>query len=113
MTPLKRTMAQANFHRAGLESVIIQLAGKAEAILPCLAKGAFDLVFLDTDRSQYPSWWPSIRALLSTRGLLVVDNAISHHHELEDWMTEVAQDPGFQQLLLPIGKGEWLLVKNP
>ncbi|WP_224430696.1 hypothetical protein [Aeromonas rivuli] len=59
------------------------------------------------------SWWPSIRALLSTRGLLVVDNAISHHHELEDWMTEVAQDPGFQQLLLPIGKGEWLLVKNP
>lgn len=30
-----------------------------------------------------------------------------------DWMTEVAQDPGFQQLLLPIGKGEWLLVKHP
>lgn len=56
MTPLKRTMAQANFHRAGLGSVIIQLAGKAEAILPCLAKGAFDLVFLDADRSEYPSW---------------------------------------------------------
>lgn len=45
------------------------------------------------------------------RGLLVVDNAISHREELAEWMAQVEQDPAFATSLVPVGKGEWLVVR--
>ena len=50
--------------------------------------------------------------MLSPRGLLVVDNAISHREEMNDWMAEVAQDPAFLTALVPVGKGEFLAVRR-
>ncbi|MEN9534297.1 MAG: hypothetical protein RIQ83_3521, partial [Pseudomonadota bacterium] len=59
----------------------------------------------------YRAWWPQIRRLLAPRGLLVVDNAISHRDEMSEWMSEVQRDPAFQSTLVPVGKGEWLAVR--
>ncbi|MBL0610453.1 O-methyltransferase [Aeromonas jandaei] len=107
----KRALAQANFEQAGLAGRITQLAGEAGALLPILPSAGFPLIFLDSDRRQYRAWWPQLQRLLPARGLLVVDNAISHREELAEWMAEVAQDPRFVTSLVPVGKGEWLVVR--
>ncbi|MBP9660697.1 MAG: class I SAM-dependent methyltransferase, partial [Aeromonas sp.] len=74
----KRTMAATNFERAGLTPWIEQLAGEAGSLLPCLPTAGYQLIFLDSERRHYQAWWPEIQRLLAPRGLLVVDNAISH-----------------------------------
>lgn len=107
----KRALARANFEQAGLAGRITQLAGEAGALLPTLPSAGFPLIFLDSDRRQYRAWWPQLQRLLPPRGLLVVDNAISHREELAEWMAEVAQDPRFVTSLVPVGKGEWLVVR--
>ncbi|WP_323996494.1 O-methyltransferase [Aeromonas hydrophila] len=107
----KRAMAAANFQRAGLEPWIELLAGEAGTLLPTLPTAAYPLIFLDSDRQHYQAWWPEIQRLLAPRGLLVVDNAISHREELAEWMAEVERDPAFATSLVPVGKGEWLVVR--
>lgn len=108
----KRMLALANFERAGLLSWIELVGGDAEATLEKLAPGSIDLLFLDADRSRYQGWWPQLQRLLAPRGLLVVDNALSHAHELADWREEVEADPRFATSLVPVGKGEWLVTRR-
>ncbi|PKQ80363.1 methyltransferase [Aeromonas sobria] len=107
----KRILAHDNFQRAGLSPWITLLAGDAGEVLPTLPQAGYQLIFLDSDRQHYRAWWPQIRRLLAPRSLLVVDNAISHRSEMAEWMNEVAQDPAFATSLVPVGKGEWLVVR--
>ena len=107
----KRVLAYDNFQRAGLAPWVTMLAGDAGELLPTLPQGGYQLIFLDSDRQHYQAWWPQIRRLLAPRGLLVVDNAISHRSEMVEWMNEVGQDPAFATSLVPVGKGEWLVVR--
>ncbi|MGY6039136.1 O-methyltransferase [Aeromonas sp. AE23HZ002T15] len=107
----KVALAAHNFRRAGLDIVITQLVGEADALLPNQPTSGYELVFLDSDRQQYQAWWPEIRRLLAPRGLLVVDNAISHQGEMQEWMAEVRRDPAFITSLVPVGKGEWLIAR--
>ncbi|MGL6308881.1 O-methyltransferase [Aeromonas veronii] len=107
----KRVLAHDNFQRAGLAPWVTLLAGDAGELLPTLPQAGYQLIFLDSDRQHYQAWWPQIRRLLAPRGLLVVDNAISHRSEMVEWMNEVGQDPAFATSLVPVGKGEWLVVR--
>ncbi|MGY3978840.1 O-methyltransferase [Aeromonas mytilicola] len=108
----KRAMAALNFEHAGLEPWIDQLAGEAGSLLPSLPTAGYQLIFLDSDRQHYQGWWPEIQRLLAPRGLLVVDNAISHESEMRDWMAQVRRDPDFLTSLVPVGKGEFLVVRR-
>ena len=109
---IKRAMAALNFEHAGLEPWIDQLAGEAGSLLPSLPTAGYQLIFLVSDRQHYQGWWPEIRRLLAPRGLLVVDNAISHESEMRDWMAQVRRDPDFLTSLVPVGKGEFLVVRR-
>ncbi|MBS4698628.1 O-methyltransferase [Aeromonas media] len=108
----KRAMAALNFEHAGLEPWIDQLAGEAGSLLPSLPTAGYQLIFLDSDRQHYQGWWPEILRLLAPRGLLVVDNAISHESEMRDWMAQVRRDPDFLTSLVPVGKGEFMVVRR-
>jgi len=112
MAPEKIALAQANFARAGLAERIEQRAGDAGAVLRELADGAFDLVFLDSKRSAYLDWWPDLKRVLRDGGLLVVDNATSHAQEMADFSAAVRADGGFSTSLVPVGKGEFLALKD-
>ena len=57
-------------------------------------------------------WWPSLRRILAVGGLLVVDNAVSHEHELRDFVELVRAYPGYMTSLVPVGKGELLILKE-
>jgi predicted O-methyltransferase YrrM len=111
LAPAKVAMARANFERAGLAERITQHEGDAGAVLASFGNEAFDLVFLDSQRSAYLDWWPQLKRVLRGGGLLVVDNACSHAGQMADFTAAVRADASFTASLVPVGKGEFLAVK--
>ena len=67
---------------------------------------------LDSERYEYIAWWHDLQRVLASGGLLVVDNAVSHAHELGDFVQVVQQAPGYVTSLVPVGKGEWVILKE-
>jgi predicted O-methyltransferase YrrM len=107
----KVELAAENFARAGLASVITQLHAEAGAVLAGMEAGSVDLLFLDSERSEYPGWWPDIRRVLRAGGLLVVDNATSHAAEMAPFVELVEADTGFATCTVPVGNGEFMATK--
>lgn len=107
-SPAKLELAHANFQRAGLAHRIRLHLGDAADFFPPRPAGEFDFIFLDSNRPDYLAWWPQLRRLLAPGGLLVVDNATSHPHEMADFTAAVTADPAFTTALVPVGKGEFV-----
>jgi predicted O-methyltransferase YrrM len=107
----KVELARRNFARAGLASEITLVHADAGPFLHAVADGAYDLVFLDCERSEYAGWWPHLRRIVRAGGLLIVDNATSHSAELSSLVDLLRADPEFATCLVPIGKGEFLAAK--
>lgn len=105
-------LAATNFARAGLADHISLLHDDAGRLLERSAAAAFDFIFLDSERPQYPGWWPHLKRVLRPGGLLVVDNAISHRDEVLPFVALVDADPEFSTSLVPVGNGEFLAVRN-
>jgi predicted O-methyltransferase YrrM len=108
----KIELASANFVRSGLARYISVVHDDAGRVLERLSESAFDLVFLDSERSAYPKWWLNLRRVLRPGGLLVVDNATSHPEELTPFVTLVKADAAFFTSLVPVGNGEFLAVRS-
>lgn len=107
----KLGLAAKNFDRSGISHVIIQVHGEAGDLLASTQDSSFDLVFLDSERSEYPGWWPNIKRVLRKGGLLVVDNATSHANEMGPFVALVSADPDFACCTVPIGNGEFLATR--
>jgi predicted O-methyltransferase YrrM len=106
--PQKTAAAVENLAEAGLlEYVLLRTVAGTDYLSACPDQFA-DFVFLDSDRSQYVQWWPSLRRILKF-GTLIVDNAISHADELADFQKLIAQHDGLDSIVLPIGKGQMLV----
>jgi len=108
----KVNLASKNFARSGLSSFIIQMQGDAGKILARQANAAFDLIFLDSERAEYPGWWPDIRRVLRPGGLLVVDNALSHVEQMAPFVALVKADAEFSTCLVPVGNGEFMATRG-
>jgi predicted O-methyltransferase YrrM len=109
----KIAMASLNFARSGLASFMTQVHEDATQLLRRSEQDAWDMIFLDSQRSHYCAWWPDLRRILRPGGLLVVDNATSHPQQMADFVALVNDDAEFACCLVPIGKGEFLAVKTP
>lgn len=107
----KAKEALSNFKRASLRSKINLLLGNALQIVQEL-QDEYDLIFLDANRSQYMDISTDILRLLKEGGLLVCDNAVSHHHELADFISYLKSQPNISTSLVPVGKGEFLAHKR-
>jgi len=105
-------LASATFARSGLAPFITLVHDDAAHVLEQSESNAFDFVFLDSERSQYPHWWPQLRRVLRPGGLLVVDNATSHANEMAPFVAMVKADDLFTTSLVGVGNGEFLAVKG-
>jgi predicted O-methyltransferase YrrM len=112
LSDYKIELAKANFARSGLGQCISVVHDNAGRVLQRSAEGAFDLVFLDSERPEYPGWWPDLKRVLRPGGLLVVDNATSHQAEMAPFVALVSADTRFTTSLVPVGNGEFLAVKS-
>jgi len=111
LSEFKFALAEKNFERSNLASFIKQVHGEAGAWLMGSPESSFDLIFLDSERSEYMGWWPDIKRVLRKGGLLVVDNATSHSAEMAPFVAQVTADPDFTICTVPIGNGEFLATQ--
>ena len=112
LSDYKIGLARATIARSGLAGFISLVQDDAGQVLRGSADGAYDLVFLDSERTEYPGWWPDLSRVLRSGGLLVVDNATSHRAEMAPFVALVTADARFTTSLVPIGNGEFLAVRS-
>jgi predicted O-methyltransferase YrrM len=110
--PERTAQALANVTRAGVKSAADLRVQDAAEALPAYDDAAWDLIFLDAERPAYVGYWPDLQRVLVPRGLLVVDNALSHAAELVEFSELVYSTPGVTSTLLPVGAGVLLVVKS-
>ena len=127
-------VARENFRRFGKEEQITLLEGDAAQVLSCLEgphdrPGAFDLIFMDAAKGQYPVLLPQVLRLLSDGGLLVSDNVLQDgdilesryavtrrnrtiHARMREHLYELKHNPALVTSILPVGDGVAVSVKR-
>lgn len=107
----KAAMARANFARAHLADRVTLCEGVAMEVLAGLA-GPYDLIFLDADRPNYLAYLDRLLSLLRPGGLLIIDNVVSHAHELREFLLRLRSDAGLETVTVPLGNGQALTYKR-
>jgi len=102
--------ARTNLNRA--DAVQPDLAKRVElrqedggAYLARLADGSVDLLFLDAERVEYPSWWPHPVRVLHPGAVLAIDNVLSHADEVAPFLTLLARETALVRATMAVGKG--------
>jgi predicted O-methyltransferase YrrM len=104
--------AAANLAAAGLDKCVELRRCDGGAVLAELPDGGCDVLFLDSERPEYPGWWPHPVRVLRPGGLLVIDNVLSHPDEVAAFLTLVDADPGLIRVTVPSGKGQVFAVRS-
>lgn len=116
--------ARRTFLSVGIPTQRFRLiAGDALTVLPKLSDGAYDLVLVDADKIEYPTYVDQAIRLLRHGGVLVVDNALWHDktadpantddetESIRDALTMVQENEDLVPSLLPVGDGLMVAIK--
>ena len=77
--PEHQRAAREALTEAGIPANRVRLiAGRALEVLPRLTDGAYDLVFFDADKAEYPDYLEQALRLLRPGGVVAFDNALWH-----------------------------------
>ena len=132
--PEHQRLARKAFVDAGFASSRYRLiSGRALEVLPRLADGAYDMVFCDADKQEYPDYLVAALRLLRPGGVVAFDNALWHSRIVDALWRERADDAAADDpdtaavrelceqvksderlvpLLLPLGDGLLAAVKQ-
>ncbi len=100
----RQGMADENLRRAGLRELVDLELGDATEVVRDLA-GPFDLVFFDADRVSAPAQLELLFPKLAPDAMVLADNVISHPEEVARYLEALEGLPGFDRLVVPVGKG--------
>jgi len=117
--------ARQAFGEAGIGSTRFRLInGAAGEVLPRLTDGAYDLVFVDADKTGYGEYFEQAVRLLRKGGVVAFDNALWHDRvadpgsrdadtvALRELGRTVREDARLVSALLPVGDGLLIAVKR-
>ena len=91
--PEHQRLARAAFLDAGFASSRYRLiGGRALEVLPRLADGAYDMVFCDADKQEYPDYLVAALRLLRPGGVVAFDSALWHNRIVDALWRERADD---------------------
>jgi predicted O-methyltransferase YrrM len=117
--PEYQRLARSVFLAAGFAAGRYRLiSGRALEVLPRLADGAYDLVFCDADRLEYPEYLTAALRLLRPGGVLAFNGALGDEPGDPDAVPllqlreQVRADDQLTRLLLPIDDGLLAAVKR-
>lgn len=102
--PGRQEMADENLRRAGLRDVVDLILGDATKVVGNLP-GPFDFVFFDADRVSAPAQLKLLVPKLAPDVMVLADNVLSHPAEVAGYLKALEKLPGFDRLILPVGKG--------
>lgn len=115
--------ARKNFGRANLSDQIILHVGNALSIIPALNE-AWDLVFIDADKTNYIEYYKMILPSVKPGGIILADNVLFHGQVLEDPVSGknakaiqafneyIDADNSVEKVLLTIRDGLFMIRKN-
>jgi predicted O-methyltransferase YrrM len=116
--PEHQRLARQAFAEYGIPPTRTRLiGGHALDVLPRLTDGAYDLVFADAAKSQYPDYLEQARRLLRPGGIVAFDNALWGDRvadpsnrdpdtlAVREVHRAVRDDPALVPALLPVGDG--------
>jgi predicted O-methyltransferase YrrM len=109
----RSAQARENLAAVGLDDVVELRVEDAETTLANAQDGEWGFILLDSERPAYAGYWPDLVRTLAPRGLLVVDNVVSHASELTSFRELVANDGRVTDALSPTGAGALLVVREP
>jgi predicted O-methyltransferase YrrM len=111
-------LARETFNEAGFGGARTRtILGRALDVLPRLTDGAYDLVFLDGDKREYPEYLEESHRLLRPGGVVALDNALWHDRVADPAQRDpetvtirelgraLATDERYLPLMLPVGDG--------
>ena len=98
-------LARGNLHAAGLGGLVELRTEDAGRTLERSHDQEWDFVFLDAERPAYPSYTPDLIRTLAPRGVLAIDNVISHAHELLEFTSLIESRQDLTQTVVPVGAG--------
>ncbi|HVF19747.1 MAG TPA: O-methyltransferase [Mycobacteriales bacterium] len=120
-----QTLARLCFEEAGFASQRFRLInGRALEVMPRLSDSAYDVVFVDAVKSEYPDYLEAGLRLLRVGGVIAFDNALWHDRvadpSVADAETESVRSLGRVVLeredlvpaLLPVGDGLLVAIKT-
>lgn len=123
--PEHQHAARRAFESAGIAQRRFRLiAGDALTVLPKLSGDAYDLVLVDADKLEYPSYLEHALRMLHSGGLLIIDNTLWHNRVADEGNTDdeteairttleaVRNDESLLSALLPVGDGLLVARKN-
>jgi predicted O-methyltransferase YrrM len=123
--PEHQRLAKKAYAEAGFASSRARLiAGRALDVLPRLTDGAYDLVFCDAAKHEYPDYLAEALRLLRPGGIVAFDNALWHDRVADPAVTDdqteavrevnrlVRDDDALVPLLLPVGDGLLCALKR-
>jgi len=118
-------LARLTYAEAGFPAGRVRLInGAALDVLPRFTEEAYDLLFIDALKAEYPEYLVEGVRLLRPGGIVAVDNALWHDKvadpDVDDPDTQavrslletVAEDTGLVSALLPVGDGLLVAVKG-
>jgi predicted O-methyltransferase YrrM len=109
----RSAMAAQNLERGGVRDLVELRVGDAATTLRTSPEGAWDMIFLDAERSAYPHYWADLLRVLRPGGLLAVDNVLSHAAELSELRALVDAEERVSDAVVPSGAGLLLVVRDP
>ena len=117
------SFAHSYFCRAGVESKITQLTGKAQDIIPGLDL-MFDIVFIDGDKREYIEYFKLIIDKVNPGGFILADNVLWGGKVVEDetndpqtrgiinFNTMIRNETKIEDVIIPIRDGLMLIRKK-
>lgn len=123
--PEHQELARTVFKEAGFPGNRYRLiSGRALDVLPRLADGAYDMVFCDAAKREYPDYLAEGLRLLRPGGIVAFDNALWHDRvadpsqrdpetvAIRELGRQVRDDERLLPLLLPVGDGLLAAIKR-
>jgi len=116
--------ARKSFTQAGIPTQRFRLInGAALSVLPRLSDGAYDLVFIDGDKLEYPAYIEQALRLLRHGGIMALDNSLlrdrvadpantdEETEAVREALSSIAENEDLVPTLLPVGDGLLVAVK--
>ena len=113
---------QSYFRKAGVESKIVQLTGKAQKVVPGLNQ-TFDLVYIDGDKREYTEYYQLIISKVRQGGFIIADNVLWGGKVLDhstndpqtkgiiDFIEMTQRQKNIEKVILPVRDGLMIIRK--
>jgi predicted O-methyltransferase YrrM len=122
--PKHAAFAEAWIARSDVADRVTLLRGAGRDVLPDLDTGSADAAFLDADKTSYGAYLEECLRIVRPGGLIMADNAFAFGQLFDENPTdrealavkafneEMAREESLHSIIVPLGDGLWVGVKE-